>query len=63
MDDNIIPFPSQISRIARDLELICDEAVDIQERSEALLRWAEDMLYELQLPMPANDNYESKDRT
>ena len=51
-NDNIIPFPSPrknvvnypIANLNRDIDIILDMSKDIEERSSALLRWAEELL-------------------
>ena len=40
----VIPFPQQPANLNRDIDIILDQSKDLQERSEALLRWAEEML-------------------
>lgn len=40
---NIVTFPRTIDMMNRDMDKIVDQSIDILERSEALLRWAEDM--------------------
>lgn len=40
---NIVTFPRTIEHMNRDMNKIVDESIDIVKRSEALLRWAEDM--------------------
>jgi hypothetical protein len=48
--DNVVMFPRTVDMILRDIERICDETIDIKERSESLLRWSKEMVY------PSNDN-------
>ena len=55
-DDNVIQFPRTVDAIVRDIERITDESIDIHQRSEALLRWAEDILGRSNQGH-ANDNY------
>ena len=40
---NVVKFPRTSQMIDRDMDKITDESIDILERSEALLRWAEGM--------------------
>ena len=40
---NVVKFPRTADMINRDMDKIVDQSKDILERSEALLRWAEDM--------------------
>ena len=42
----VIPFPQQPANLNRDIDIILDQSKDLQERSEALLRWAKEMLNE-----------------
>lgn len=49
MNDNIIKFPRSIEMIERDMDKIADQSLDILNRSEALLRWAEEELNNEQL--------------
>ena len=51
MTDNVVVFPRTVEHIERDMERLADQSLDIQQRSEALLRWAEWMLN-----TAANDN-------
>jgi hypothetical protein len=43
MSINVVKFPRTADMINRDMDKIVDQSKDILERSEALLRWAEDM--------------------
>ena len=43
MSINVVQFPRTPQMIDRDMDKIVDQSKDILERSEALLRWAEDM--------------------
>jgi hypothetical protein len=45
----VIQFPDRKRQVANDnhmpdIDIIVDQSKDLQERSEALLRWAEEML-------------------
>ena len=40
---DIVKFPRTADMINRDMDKKVDQSKDILERSEALLRWAEDM--------------------
>ena len=40
---NVVKFPRTSRMIDRDMDKITDQSIDILERSESLLRWAEDM--------------------
>lgn len=42
----VIPFPKQPANINREINIILDKSKELQERSEALLRWAEQMIAE-----------------
>jgi len=42
----VIKFPTKAANINREIEIILDKSKELQERSEALLRWAEQMLME-----------------
>ena len=55
MTDNVVLFPRTLEHIERDMERLADQSLDIQQRSEALLRWAEWMLNNA-----ANDNVEGE---
>ena len=43
-DNNVIPFPRTVANLNRDIDKIVDQSKDILERSEALLRWAEEIV-------------------
>ena len=49
-EDNVVMFPRTVDMILRDIERICDETIDIKDRSESLLRWSKEMVYH------SNDN-------
>jgi hypothetical protein len=51
MSDNVIQFPETRSYNKR-LDDILDQSLELKERSEALLEWAEEMMNQ----MSANDN-------
>ena len=38
---NVVSFPRTSEMMNRDMDKIVDQSIDILERSEALLRWAE----------------------
>ena len=40
---NVVSFPRTSEMMNRDMDKIVDQSIDILERSEALLRWAEDV--------------------
>ena len=40
----VIPFPQQPANINREIDKILDQSLELKERSEALLEWAEEML-------------------
>ena len=44
MSDNVIQFPKQPANINREIDKILDQSLELKERSEALLEWAEEML-------------------
>ena len=41
--NTVIPFPRTAEMINRDMDKIVDQSKELLERSEALLRWAEDI--------------------
>jgi len=47
--DNIVKFPRTVEMIERDMEKIANQSLDILQRSESLLRWAEEELCNEQL--------------
>ena len=55
-DDNVIQFPETRSYNKR-LDAILDQSLELKERSEQLLEWAEEMMNQ----MSANDNKEPHD--
>ena len=49
MKDNVVKFPRTVEHTARDMDKIADKSVDLLERSEALLRIAEEMKWTIDL--------------